>query len=211
MLSCNVVIDLLPNYIDGLVSGRTEQEIIDHISGCADCQSVYEKMKTPLSPIVVQDENELDYLKKIREKNRIRTVKYSSVSTGIVLVLVAVFLFIFIRGISVDSGDIDYRAIVGTNGNYGIDMTLLTNSALVVRTEMDYEGEGESRKLKKIILIPRQVPVFIAEGNSYFFGINGSTIEDFKQGRFSFEIQFSDKTVGLEIEDFIKHEVSTDD
>lgn len=202
MLTCNVVKDLLPNYIDNLVSEKTAHEIADHLTSCADCRSAYEKMKAPLAPIVMQDKNEIDFLKKIKIKGRIRTLKYTAICTGVVVALMAVFFLIFARGTPVNSADLDYRAVVDTNGDFVIEMTLEKSSALSVSMEMIYEGEGEARKLKGFILTPRQMPEFIAEGNRYSFGVSGDSIDDFQNGKFLLSIQFADKTVELTADDF---------
>jgi len=49
MLNCNVVKDLLPNYIDGLTSVETKLEVLEHIASCADCNEIYTQMQAPIS------------------------------------------------------------------------------------------------------------------------------------------------------------------
>ena len=44
-LSCNVVRDLLPNYIEGLTSGETNTDIEEHLSECEDCTKIKETME----------------------------------------------------------------------------------------------------------------------------------------------------------------------
>jgi hypothetical protein len=204
MLTCNVVKDLLPNYVDGLVSEQTEREITEHLAQCVDCQTVYKQMEAPIAPIIAQDKKEIDYLKKIRAKSKSHVLKYSAISTGVVLALVAVFLFIFMCGTPVNSNDLDYTTRTAANGDCVIEMTLETTSALSVGLEMIYEGEGGMRTLKEIILSPRQVPEFFQEGNRYSYGISGDIVDQFQSGDFSIIMKFADRTVELTPGDFNK-------
>lgn len=71
MLTCNIVKDLFPNYIDGLVSEETAQEIAEHLTGYADCRTAYAHMKTSVEPIIEQDRKAIDYLKKFERKLKV--------------------------------------------------------------------------------------------------------------------------------------------
>lgn len=44
-LSCEIVRDLLPTYIDGLASPGTEESVTAHLKQCEGCQNVYKRMK----------------------------------------------------------------------------------------------------------------------------------------------------------------------
>lgn len=44
-MKCHVIKDLLPEYLEGLCSTETNEEIEKHLSGCQDCQSMLEKMQ----------------------------------------------------------------------------------------------------------------------------------------------------------------------
>lgn len=43
-MKCNVVRELLPNYIEGLTSSETNTDIKKHLAGCESCCAVYEYM-----------------------------------------------------------------------------------------------------------------------------------------------------------------------
>ena len=69
-LPCAVVRDLLPNYLEGLTSGETDQAIEAHLVSCADCAACKATMtgETPAAEAVEQ-EREVDYLKKVKRRN----------------------------------------------------------------------------------------------------------------------------------------------
>ncbi|MBQ3931157.1 MAG: DUF4825 domain-containing protein [Firmicutes bacterium] len=74
-LSCHIVKDLLPHYIDGLTSEETSQDIMEHLKQCKDCRSQYEAMSGRMleNEKITQerDGKEIDYLKKVRRRSRI--------------------------------------------------------------------------------------------------------------------------------------------
>ena len=82
-LTCEVVQDLLPSYVDGLTSDVSNQAVEQHLKTCESCRKLYREMQEPMNGENVSDINEgqkadsknlseIDYLKKIRSKNRMR-------------------------------------------------------------------------------------------------------------------------------------------
>lgn len=111
MLNCHIVKDLLPNYIDGLLSKETEQEVQQHLHSCSDCQSLYNQMKIPLEPVVNQDEKEVDYLKKIKIKSQ-RVFKYSAISIAVIAVALVSSIYVIALGLPLKSADLTYTASI---------------------------------------------------------------------------------------------------
>jgi len=93
MLTCNVVKDLLPNYIEGLVSEETAGEIEAHLAECAECRNMYEQMTTPLAAEDEQEEAEVDFLKKVRRISKRRIFQYSAISVLIAAIVVSFVSF----------------------------------------------------------------------------------------------------------------------
>lgn len=70
MLKCHIIKDLLPGYVDGLLSKETTAEVEQHLQECDDCRSDYEKMKSPVqAPLPPTTDKEVDFLKKVRRKS----------------------------------------------------------------------------------------------------------------------------------------------
>ncbi len=88
-LSCEIVGDLLPSYVEGLTSDTTNVAIETHLTGCMECATALKRMKEPeLQPTVPAPE--VDYLKKIRRRSTGR-----SLVIGIVLMLMSISLLTF--------------------------------------------------------------------------------------------------------------------
>ncbi len=49
-LSCEVVRDLLPSYLDGVASGETKAAVERHMEECPDCRETLRRMKEPEEP-----------------------------------------------------------------------------------------------------------------------------------------------------------------
>lgn len=72
-LSCEIVRDLLPSYIDHVLSDTSVQAVEEHIRECGACAKVLADMR--LSEEVVQEnrqqDREIDYLKKVKRRHRL--------------------------------------------------------------------------------------------------------------------------------------------
>ena len=75
-LSCYVVRDLLPAYIENLTGEETTADIRAHLAGCPDCSAVYAAMTEGEPAASGEDSNaegrDIDYLKKVRTGTRRR-------------------------------------------------------------------------------------------------------------------------------------------
>lgn len=72
-MKCEMIRDLLPLYIDGLTSEESNQQIEKHLKSCEECQLCYKEMTGDIGEIVPISESEVqevDFLKKIKKKNR---------------------------------------------------------------------------------------------------------------------------------------------
>ena len=68
-LSCSVIQDLLPSYIDGLTSDDTNTVIKEHIAHCETCKKILDSMADADEIILdTDDKTELDFLKKQKRK-----------------------------------------------------------------------------------------------------------------------------------------------
>ena len=90
-ISCNVIEDLLPLYIDEMVSEDSRQLVEEHLKGCQSCQRILEEMKQEnrLGEGQQNDRHkkEMEPLKKIRRK--IRRKRIAAVLTAVILVAAA--------------------------------------------------------------------------------------------------------------------------
>lgn len=103
-LSCEVVSDLLPTYIDGLTSNTTNQAIESHLENCGHCREVYEQMKQPEEFAQQEMKQSIDYLKKVRKRTRQRI--FIGVMIAVILILGCLFVKTFIVGKDLEDPDL---------------------------------------------------------------------------------------------------------
>lgn len=65
-MKCHIVKDLLPNYVDGLNSDETNNDIKEHLAGCDDCRAIYDNMTAEVEPVVQPEDNGIDFLRKLK-------------------------------------------------------------------------------------------------------------------------------------------------
>ena len=68
-IECEIINDLLPNYIDGIVSEETNELIRNHIRSCPKCKEQLTLMNTDLK-IKTDYSTHIDFLKKVHTKSR---------------------------------------------------------------------------------------------------------------------------------------------
>ncbi len=89
-LKCEVVRDLLPNYIEGLTSAETNGAVHKHMEACDECKKLHDKLKTDMAVPKVEKKDLLRLLRAIR-KARI-TQMILAVLGGIILTWTVIFV-----------------------------------------------------------------------------------------------------------------------
>lgn len=68
-IECEIINDLLPNYIDGIVSEETNELIKNHIKNCPKCKEQLILMNTDVK-LKAYYNTQIDFLKKVNIKSR---------------------------------------------------------------------------------------------------------------------------------------------
>ena len=74
-LDCPIVRDLLPLYIDQVVSPETAQAVEDHLEGCPDCRREYESLTADLPVLAEEMDTSRQFgnmMKKVKKKETLR-------------------------------------------------------------------------------------------------------------------------------------------
>ena len=79
----DIILDLLPSYIEGLTHERTNEWIQDHLRTCPQCDRAYKNMKTD-NAITKAPSRQIDYLKTIRIKTT-RNLVITIIATCLVI------------------------------------------------------------------------------------------------------------------------------
>ena len=155
-LTCHVVKDLLPMYIDGLTSEETTKDIKEHLAGCEDCRAQHAAMTGQIPGGRELEEKEIDYLKKVKRRG-----KRAAVIVGCIAVLLLAILgvrFLVIGG--VDEQLMISAEVEGTREVY--------ISAQTASSSMAISGLDVSEKDGVITISARTVPIGILRKSSRF-------------------------------------------
>ena len=139
-LSCEIVRDLLPSYVDGLTSGSTNKAIEEHLADCAGCSEALCRMKEPV-PAESVPAAEVDYLKKVRRRTNRASLLRGIIITliGVVLGLFLLFTRYFYIGSSADPAEVNYSVnVVGNTVN--VNGSLLSGASGVSRVVFNESG-----------------------------------------------------------------------
>ncbi len=89
-LKCEVVRDLLPNYIEGLTSAETSDAVYRHMEDCEDCKKLHDKLKADMAVPKFEKKDLLRLLRAIRKARMTQIVL--AVLGGIVLTWSVIFV-----------------------------------------------------------------------------------------------------------------------
>ncbi len=110
-LTCELVEDLMPSYIDSLTSEVTNKAVREHLSQCEKCKAKLDTMSEPCSEDKIQQEKkEIDFLKKARKRN-IKVIITSFISVVLIISIVVCTLPYMIR-YTADDSMINYNVTV---------------------------------------------------------------------------------------------------
>lgn len=103
-ISCDVIKDLLPSYVDELTSEASNILIREHVRDCESCRRTLASMQGGLSfaKAAEKEKREIDFLKKNKRRNR--AVVLGSILGALVMILAVLAVRIFLVG------DTDYTA-----------------------------------------------------------------------------------------------------
>ena len=146
-LTCAVVRDLLPSYVEGLTEEETNQAVERHLESCPECRERREAMSTDAAAPAAE-EKELDYLKTVKKKSTHRAVK--AVAVTILLVVLGILLKLFVIGESASAAGMSWS--IGQDGNYLNVRAFSTWSGVAYcRWESKQEGDSVYIRTKKVL------------------------------------------------------------
>lgn len=86
-ISCNIIQDLLPNYIDKISSKETNELVEEHIQECNNCKNVLEKMNKDISVKTLDSKaDKINFLKGYKKRRKL-LILLSIILTAMVLII----------------------------------------------------------------------------------------------------------------------------
>lgn len=97
---CEIVQDLLINYVDDILNPESKKLVEKHLIECKVCQSRFEDIKKDLKNDETKEKMEIDYLKKIRRKTKLKSILSIIVVLFIILFGYYLYKFTILNSIS---------------------------------------------------------------------------------------------------------------
>ena len=88
-ITCDVIQDLMPSYIDGILSEDSKALVEEHMGTCQECRKMLEIMKEEQGKEQNQMRSSAATLKKIRKKLIVRRVLTATVAVILTLIVAA--------------------------------------------------------------------------------------------------------------------------
>lgn len=95
-VTCKTIVDILPLYVDGIVSDDTRKLVSEHLDHCPDCQKKYEDMKKEFSLPIDNDTKPLLQFKKEVSKGKKRAFRKGFLIAIIFACICSAIIFRFI-------------------------------------------------------------------------------------------------------------------
>ena len=86
---CEIVQDLLLNYVDGVLSNSSKKLVENHLKGCRECNQRLHNIKNDIAKTQEAEVKEVDYLKKVNKK--IKNKKIIAIISLIILAIILIF------------------------------------------------------------------------------------------------------------------------
>ena len=119
-LTCGVVRDLLPSYVEGLTSEETNQAVESHLATCPDCTARRDAMAAP-EETAAEQSREVDYLKAVKRRSGRRVV--IAILCTMLLILAGFALKIFVIGSPAQEGELIASGFEEENGVLCLSVT----------------------------------------------------------------------------------------
>ncbi len=139
-LPCEIVQDLLPNYLDELTSNLSNQAIQEHICECESCRHILKNMQQP-DPIIQNDllNSQIDYLKK--ERRKIMFWKRVSFLAVLGLLIIGIYIYFDKIGNTILSDHIDCNVSV-SNKEITIQGNMPNNGIKISKMSFSENDDG---------------------------------------------------------------------
>lgn len=153
-MKCEMIRDLLPLYIDGLTSEESRIEIEKHLASCKECQTYYQEMTGVISgivPIPEEDFQDVDLIKKIKQKNKTKTA-------GIIIGSVLIASIIAILIVSQMYSQAKYKEVAFDYGIEGNNVYFTMESK--PGYELQFSGSSVGNDLTVEVMTVRKIGNF---------------------------------------------------
>ena len=163
--NCNLVQDLLPNYIEKITTQETNDFIENHLKSCEKCKEIHENMISDLEKESVKNTEVVKTIKKY--KRRIFLIKF------IIFAIVIGFVFSTLGNIGFKYWVVSNAFEKNTNFDLGGNYTLAEYEESIEKNEHHVETYYCDGKMKKVY--GDEVLEYYDGNNHYYFNNDNKT------------------------------------
>ena len=91
-ISCSVIRDILPLYVENMVSEDTKEIVEEHIKDCEECKKELEEMKSSIDLPIDTDTTPLRRIKTTMRRKKIQTIIFSTMVTMVIIAIAIGYL-----------------------------------------------------------------------------------------------------------------------
>jgi hypothetical protein len=175
-IDCRIVIDLLPSYMDGLLSDYSKQIVVEHIEKCKECKEVFETMGSDISMVQIEENNiETKKIKSFLKKTKIRNIMIGIILASIIFSIAGVSTWGWYKSeylaatVVVPVEHIEVLE-VRDNNDGTVYVKLATNTDFKVTKWKYFEDENDSENFILQAYYPKKIDVMTAQEKSYYEG-----------------------------------------
>lgn len=139
-LTCGVVRDLLPSYVEGLTSPESNTAVERHLSGCPDCAQLRTALAGAPEQAAPEDSKEVDYLKKVKRRGWRRVI--AAVAVTALLFAVGVAAKLFVIGTPIQTQGMSWVISTDVPGQLDIRVYSIWSGTACRQWETEQEPEG---------------------------------------------------------------------
>lgn len=108
---CDIIRDLLPGYIDEILSETGINTVQEHLAECEACHKVFLEMKEDwISETEVKEQIALDGFKKVRRRTRMLKIALGAALSLLLLSTLSIFVKVFVIGKPLSTHEIEINA-----------------------------------------------------------------------------------------------------
>lgn len=139
-LTCGVVQDLLPSYVEGLTSPESNTAVERHLSECPDCAQLRTALAGAPKLAAPEDAKEVDYLKKVKRRGWRRVA--AAVAVTVLLFTAGVAAKLFLIGTPIQTQGMSWVISTDVPGQLDIRVYSIWSGTACRQWETEQEPEG---------------------------------------------------------------------
>ena len=139
--NCELIQDLLLNYMDGLLNESTKQLVKNHLENCSNCSEKLKEFQDDIECNNIQDK-EIDYLKKYKRNSTIKAI------ISPIIIIIVLFLGIYTYKFSVINNLINKQTKSFNSENFYVESISVATKSDILFTTKTWYKDGKYKTIR---------------------------------------------------------------